>query len=475
MVQQQGMVRVRFAPSPTGHLHLGGLRAVIFNWLYARHLNGKFLLRIEDTDRVRSKQEYVDSILGALAWVKVDYDEDLVIQSERIGEHTKVINELLFQGKAYPCFCGQQEPDETQEDEPEVGYKKYNGKCRNIKPTSEDLKKPHAIRFKVPESVTQITFDDLIRGPITFDSDQLDDFIIARSDGTPMYNFVVVIDDAFMRITHVIRGEEHISNTPKQILLYQACGYPLPSFAHLPLILGPDGKKLSKRDAATAVLDYKKMGYLPDALFNYMVRLGWAHGDQEVFTRQELIEYFSLDAVGKKGAIFDMVKLEWLNGLYMRQTSDQEIMQRIVQDVEPKFKELTVPWNEKELFALIALYKERAKTLRELAQDCIQLRNGPATFSPQELQQWITPTTGQHLALFLQKLDAVDTFTVETISGLIKTFCKELNIKLVNLAQPIRIALTGTSASPSVFELLVLLGKNESKHRLEQLLKVITA
>jgi glutamyl-tRNA synthetase len=467
-MENQHGIRVRFAPSPTGHLHLGGLRAVIFNWLFARHHQGKFLLRIEDTDRTRSKQEYTDSILSSLQWLAIDYDEELVIQSERLPEHTAVINSLLAQGKAYACFCSAQDADEHHDDE-QTMHRKYDGTCRELKPTAQELEKPHAIRFKIPESISTISFDDLIRGNITFERDQLDDFIIARSDGTPMYNFVVVVDDAFMKITHVIRGEEHISNTPKQILLYQACGYTLPAFAHLPLILGSDGKKLSKRDAATAVLDYKKMGYLPDALFNYMVRLGWAHGDQEIFTRQELIQFFSLDAVGKKGAIFDLVKLAWVNTVYMRNTSGQGLLELIERDVEPNFRKRTAQLSNQALLSLIDLYKERVQTVAELATILENLCLPPATFPQAELQQWINPTTAHHLEQFLQKLDAMDTFTVETVSGLIKTFCKELNIKLVTLAQPIRIALTGTSASPSVFELMVILGKDESRRRLKQL------
>ena len=292
-------VRVRFAPSPTGHLHIGGLRAAIFNWLFARHHKGTFLLRIEDTDRERSKQEYTDAILDAFAWMGITSDEPLIIQSERINAHIVVIKKLLEEGKAYRCYCSQEEVLQRHVDAGgDAHFVKYDGKCRFQ--TSQDRVGEHVVRFAIPSSVQHISFDDMIRGPITVASDELDDFIIARSDYSPMYNFVVVVDDAFMKITHVIRGEDHISNTPKQILLYQACGYEIPQFAHAPNILGPSGKKLSKREAAASVLEYRTMGYLPQALCNYLVRLGWSHGDQEVFSEQELIACFSLDAVGKK-------------------------------------------------------------------------------------------------------------------------------------------------------------------------------
>ena len=309
-------IRVRFAPSPTGHLHIGGLRTAFFNWLFARHNNGVFLLRIEDTDVERSTKEYLDSILATFDWVNLPSDEPIVIQSQRIAEHTALIAQLLKEGKAYRCYCSQEQVAERYKGQGSGDeFIKYDGRCRNA---AEQPGVPAAIRFALPAGRTTVAFDDLIRGRVEVGIDQLDDFIIARSDGTPMYNFVVVVDDAHMRISHIIRGEEHISNTPKQLLLYEALGFPVPFFAHTPMILGPDGNKLSKRDAATSVLEYRQEGYLPDALLNYLVRLSWAHGDQEIFTREELISYFTLDHVGKKGAIFDPQKLSWVNSVYMR-------------------------------------------------------------------------------------------------------------------------------------------------------------
>ncbi|GMU19625.1 MAG: hypothetical protein AMXMBFR12_08170 [Candidatus Babeliales bacterium] len=337
-------VRVRFAPSPTGHLHIGGMRSAIFNWLFARHYNGAFLLRIEDTDVERSKKEYTDSILASFAWMHVDWDEPVVIQSERIARHKEVAAQLLAQGKAYYCTCSQEQVVERIKNKPgfDENFIKYDGFCRDKKNNSG------AIRFRIPNNCQAIKWHDLIRDEIRIEPDQLDDFIIVRSDGTPMYNFVVVVDDADMRITHVIRGEEHIANTPKQILLYQACNFKLPEFAHLPMSLGSDGSKLSKRDAATGVFEYKAAGYLPDALFNYLVRLGWAHGDQEIFTKDEMITYFDLAHVGKKGAIFDQQKLDWLNGVYMRDTLDVQLLDIILKDIQPTLLTDLPKWHQKQ-------------------------------------------------------------------------------------------------------------------------------
>jgi glutamyl-tRNA synthetase len=463
------MVRVRFAPSPTGNLHVGGLRAVIFNWLFARNQHGKFLLRIEDTDPVRSKPEYTQAIFDALAWMGIDYDEPAVIQSSRLAEHKKIIERLLAEGKVYRCFCAQS----VENEESEETFKKYPGTCRHKHPTAEEIQQPHVIRFKVPLNKL-IEFQDLIYGRIYFDTAEIDDFVIARTDGTPMYNFVVVVDDAFMRITHIIRGEEHISNTPKQILLYSACGYSLPEFGHLPLILGSDGKKLSKRDAATSVLDYKINGFLPDALFNYLVRLGWSHGDQEVFTRAELIKLFSLEAVGKKGAIFDIKKLEWLNGLYLRQTTDQDILERIVRDIDSTFREKTAVWDDAQLFRLIALYKERAKTLVEIVQEITALVSMPAAYDDEALKLWVTdPAVNNYVVQIIDHLSALESFDATHISDCFKQLSTGFNVKMVALAQPVRIALTGKTTSPGVFDIMAILGKDESLRRIRALQKKV--
>lgn len=467
-------IRVRFAPSPTGHLHIGSVRVAIFNWLFARHHNGVFLLRIEDTDIERSKKEYTDSILASLAWARIDWDEPYVIQTENITVHKQVIEKLLAEGKAYRCYCTH---EEIVARHPEVttiegeAYRKYDGFCRN---RTHDISKPAAIRFKIPADVSTIEFDDLVRGNISISVDQLDDFIIARSDGSPMYNFVVVVDDATMKISHVIRGEDHISNTPKQILLYQACGYAIPKFAHLPMILGADGNRLSKRDAATSVFEYKEKGYLPEALINYLVRLGWAHGDQEIFTKEELISFFSLEHVGKKGAIFDQDKLDWVNGVYMRNTPDERLLEIIVQDIRPTFLTDLPRWDQSQVERLIGIYKQRAKTLLELVHDITALYKAPTQFARADITEWFTATTLDALKEVVPLFQNAQNFTHDALTQLLKDFCKTKNIKLVTLAQPLRIALIGKTSGPGVFDLLEVIGKTEALDRISRCINAVS-
>ncbi len=464
-MNNQSTVRVRFAPSPTGHLHIGGLRTALFNWLFARHNKGAFLLRIEDTDLERSKQEYLDAILHAMTWAKIDYDEDLVIQSSRIEEHKEVIAQLVKEKKAYRCYCMPAEVEARLAiAHADLEHAKYDGYCRNRAVTPDLQNKLFVIRFALPD-VEKITFDDLIRGPVTFNKEQFDDFIIARSDGTPMYNFVVVVDDAFMRITHVIRGEDHISNTPKQIMLYQACGYAIPRFAHLPLILGKSGLPLSKRDAATSVMEYQQLGYLPDALINYLARLGWAHGDQEIFTREELIRYFSLDHVGKKGSVFDMTKLGWVNSMYMRELPDQALLEQI-KEIRPRFEAELSKWNDVQILALIALYKQRTKTIIELADELKSLYERSTPYLVEDISAWVTQVTIEHLKAVANALEDAKDFSLEAVTQTVKDCAKQYDLKIVNLAQPIRIALLGKASGPAVFELIALLGKEETVKRI---------
>ena len=456
-------VRVRFAPSPTGHLHIGSFRTALFNWLYARHNNGTFLVRIEDTDTERSKKAYTDGIMQALNWVGLTADETIVVQSERLERHEEVLKKLLADGHAYKCFCT---PEEVKARAGDTAFIKYDGTCRN---RSDEPDAPFVIRFKIPDEITEVSFDDLIRGGVTVARDQLDDFIIARSDGRPMYNFVVVIDDADMKITQVIRGEDHISNTPKQILLYRACGFTVPQFAHIPLILGPSGDRLSKRDGATSALEYKKMGYLPDALVNYLVRLGWAHGDQEIFSREELVKFFTLKAVGKKGSIFDIEKLNWLNGVYLREMSVQEILQYVTTELDIDIKKRLAGWDEKTISCAIDLYKERTITLRELIDELCLIHDGPAIYTESDIAKWTDGNTKSILQQLSKALQNQETFTVDACKATVKALAKQLDIKMVNIAQPIRIALIGKSSGPGVFDMLALLGKQESVERIARL------
>lgn len=467
-----GAPRVRFAPSPTGHLHIGGLRAALFNWLFARHEKGVFCVRIEDTDAVRSLPEYIDSILQTLSWCNLQPDEPILVQSTRLKEHTESLQKLLQSGQAYYCYCTPEEVAARQKTQQDVDplFAHYDRFCRTRtdKPTG-----PSSIRFAVPLSRKTVTFEDLIRGMVTFHTNLIDDFIIARSDGGPLYNFVVVCDDAYMRITHIIRGEEHLSNTPKQILLYEALGYTLPQFAHVPLILGPDGNKLSKRDAATSVLDYKRDGYLPSALINYLVRLGWSHGDQEIFTQQELIDYFTLDHVGKKGAIFDKEKLDWVNGMHLRTLSNEALYAYIIEHVEPELTQKLSCWNQETIITLIGLYKERVKTVRELVDCLVHLASAPQTYNESDIQIWMTPSCLLYLSYFEKQYAECHDATLVAVNGIAKRICKDFDIKLVSLAQPIRLALVGATVSPGVFELVTLLGKDESLRRIRSLIDLV--
>lgn len=464
-------VRVRFAPSPTGHLHIGGLRTALFNWLFARHHGGAFLLRIEDTDLERSTVEYRDSILHSFAWTQLEYDEEIVTQSERIEEHRKVAQQLIEQGKAYRCFCSLEDVvvRYTLEHKNDEAFVKYDGHCRRRAAQSDDDKKSHVVRFKLPENTTEVSFVDLIKGPISFALDQLDDFIILRSGAYPMYNFVVVVDDAFMRITHVIRGEEHLINTPKQILLYQACGWQLPQFGHLPLILGPSGDKLSKRDGATSVIEYRKEGYLPQALLNYLARLGWSHGDQEIFSFSELIQFFSLENIGTKGAIFDFEKLAWVNSVYIRQATPECLLDAIIKDINSAFISHMPLWSDDTIKNVIALYQERVKTLKSLEKEVLLVYNGASTLDAEDAQKWITKETPGHICELINALQGIDEFMHDNLAHAIKNVATVLNVKLVTLLQPVRLALIGKASGPGVFDLLEVIGKSESLARLTAL------
>jgi glutamyl-tRNA synthetase len=465
-------IRVRFAPSPTGHLHIGGARTAIFNWLFARHNGGKFLVRIEDTDVQRSKKEYVDSILESLEWLQITPDEPILYQMSRIKEHQKAVNVLLENGLAYPCFCEPKDAGQTVQNLERGIVQKYDSYCRNKKYTLEDLKKPHAIRFKLPDQ-RSITFNDLIRGEVTVELDQLDDFVIMRRDKTPTYNFVVVIDDIYMKITHIIRGEDHLSNTHKQILIYQALGEATPKFAHLPLILSPSGGKLSKRDAAVSVVEYKKLGTLPDALINYLVRLGWSHGDQEIFSKQEMIDFFSIEKVGKKGAIFDTKKLFWLNGVYIRKLKYGGFASALSDVNNDKLKTLTKCFEGATVGHAFELYRERATSVVELAGDLIAFANGPSELNVSLIEKWLSSQTKTVLELFLSRVKEMKEVIHETLITLAKNICKEHEIKLVALAQPLRLALTGKIRSPGVFELIELLGFEEVETRVKKLIEIL--
>ncbi len=455
-------IRVRFAPSPTGMLHIGGLRTALFNFLFARHHNGKFLVRIEDTDKERSLPVYTQAIINTLTWCSMAPDEPLVIQSERQAEHLRIAQQLVQEGKAYYCYCT---PEELQKRIAQttiegISYARYDGFCKKFIGQSSD--KPRVIRFLVPANCKQVVIEDAIKGQIVFSADTFDDFILVRSDGAPMYNFVVVLDDAFMQISHIIRGEEHLINTPKQLLLYKACGYMVPTFAHLPLILGPDGTKMSKRDAAANAYDYKERGYLPQALCNYLVRLGWSHGDQEIFSVPEMINAFSLNAISSKGALFDTQKLDWVNSMHIKALSADMLYQYMKEVMQLPLGTTVASWSLRTMYLLIDLYKQRCTTLQALYRELVALHSRPSVYEIAELNH-----EQKQLLESLITILSIQEFTHTNLSHTIKEFCHTQEIKLSDLGPLIRIALTGKKDAPGIYDLMASLGKDETITRLK--------
>ncbi len=465
----QKTVRVRFAPSPTGNLHIGGLRTALFNWLFARHSGGSFLVRIEDTDKERSEKKYVTALLDALAWVGLESDEEIIFQSERQHMYKQVVDTLIAEKKAYRCICTPEEIEARVRGagnlEEHYGYDSF---CKD-RALSDQQGKPFGIRFVIPDGIEKVVVTDLIRGEVVFERNQLDDFVIFRSDGTPMYNFAVVVDDHHSGITHVIRGEEHLPNTPKQMLLYTACQYNLPAFAHIPMILAPDGSKLSKRYGAVDIMSYRNQGFLPDALVNYIVRLGWAYGDQELFSRSEMIASFTLEGVGKKAAIFDIQKLEWMNGVYMREASPAELLRLLSYIPTPADSfEKSDSLSAEQKTETVSLYQSRVKNLIDLANDGTAFFSGPTVYNGEDVQKWTNRlTTPSLLGRALQVLELQSAFEHHEIGAALKGLCDIEGIKLGSLAQPLRIALTGGASSPGVFDLLALLGKEKSIARIK--------
>jgi len=461
------MIRVRFAPSPTGYLHIGGARTALFNWLYARHEGGKFILRIEDTDRSRSTEEYIEAIIEGLRWLKLDWDEGPFRQTDRFDIYRGYIDKLLKEGWAYYCYCSAEELEQRRQEALAEGRPpRYDGRCRDLKePISGRIP---AVRFRVPQE-GQTIVDDLIRGRVVFDNSQLDDLIIMRSDGTPTYNFVVVVDDVDMGITHVIRGDDHLNNTPKQIHIYRALGYDIPRFAHLPMILGSDKTRLSKRHGATSVLAYREMGYLPDALVNYLVRLGWSYGDQEIFTREELIRYFSFDNVGKSPAVFNPEKLLWLNSHYINNTDPEELVELaipfLIRDgVISDANQIDKVW----LARAIKTLKERSRTLVELSNSLRYYIMEYVEYEEKAARKFLNDRSLPYLKELRDGLAEMEDFSASAIEGIFMSIVERYGIRLGDIAQPTRVAITGTTVSPGIFEVLEVVGKEKTIKRLDR-------
>ena len=454
-------VRVRFAPSPTGHLHVGGARTALFNWLFARHHGGAFILRIEDTDRSRSTDENIDFIVDALRWLGLDWDEGPPAagyrQTERFDLYRAHAQQLVAAGRAYYCDCPPAQLEaERKAAEARKETFRYSGRCRARGLTAG------ALRLRIPDTGSTVV-QDLIHGPVVFDHQQLDDWILVRTDGTPTYNFCVVVDDVEMRISHVIRGNDHLSNTPKQVLCYEALGYPVPAFAHVSMILGADRARLSKRHGATSVQAYREQGILPEALVNYLARLGWSHGDQEIFTRAELVERFDIKDVSLSGAVFDQAKLEWLSQEYIKASDGA----RLAALVRPFLAEagLTGP-DDARLAAMLETLRERAKTLREMVEVGRFYFERPASYEEKSRAKLLTAAGAERLGVLIDRLQTMEPFTAPALEALSRELVASMNLKLVDLAQLTRLAVTGRTASPPLFDVLALLGRAEVVARL---------
>jgi len=452
-------VVTRFPPSPTGTLHIGGARTALFNWLFSRHHHGRFVLRIEDTDKARSTKENTEAIIESLRWLGLDWDEGPYFQSQRSHFYHEALETLLSSGNAYYCHCSPEELEEKRKQAIQKGLKpKYDGTCRD-----KGLgKAPGAVvRLKSPLTGST-TFNDLVKGTISIENEQLDDLILQRSDGTFTYNFAVVVDDSKMGVNYVIRGDDHINNTPRQILIYKALGEPIPQYAHLPMILGPDRSPLSKRHGATSVLAYKEMGILPHALLNSLVRLGWSHGDQEKFSTQELIELFSLDHVGKSAGIFNMEKLLDLNGKYIREEDDGNLADLLI----PFLTDLGCSnLNREKVKGAVRTLKPRAKTLVEMAQGALFYFR-EITFEKQVDGKLLRPELLGILEDLLSDLKVAPGFGQKELEEIFSTFLERNQIKLGTVAQPLRVALTGKAVSPGIFEIMEVLGQETVIKRL---------
>lgn len=478
-------VRVRFAPSPTGHLHIGGARTAIYNWAFARHHGGKFILRIEDTDPERSTQENTDAILRAMEWLGLDYDEGPGIegaygpyfQTQRMDTYAAALKKMKAAGTVYPCFCTTEELSAKREkaEREQGGYAGYDGTCRTI-PADEAAARvaagePHVWRLRVPENHTPIEFDDAVRGRCTFPAEVVDDLIVVRSDGTPTYNFAVVCDDANMKITHVLRGDDHLSNTPKQILIYEALGLKPPVFGHLAMIWGPDGKRLSKRHGATSVEEYREQGYLPDAMINYLALLGWSlDGDTTVFDRATLCERFSLEHVSSSPAIFDDEKLSWLNGCYLRDM-DPEAFRELLCDqlvAAGLTTQQAVDANPEWYRAIRPLIFERVKHTTEMTPMVSYLFGDTVKLDSISVEK-VLKKDGAHAAIesVIEKLSSPNlNWETETLENTLRAVPEELGIKAKAVFQPVRVAVCGNMVSPPLFESIELLGRERTLARL---------
>lgn len=459
-------VVTRFAPSPTGFLHIGGARTALFNWLYARHMGGRFLMRIEDTDRARSTPEAVDAIFDGLKWLGLDWDAEPVFQFSRAARHAEVALGLLKDGKAYYCYCSPEELTAMREEQKASGQPmRYDGRWRDRDPSEAPAGVKPVVRLKAPQE-GQTVLNDLVQGEVTVNNAQLDDMVLLRADGTPTYMLSVVVDDHDMGITHVIRGDDHLTNTFRQIQLFKACGWDLPSFSHIPLIHGPDGAKLSKRHGALGAEAYRDMGFLPEAMRNYLLRLGWGRGDEEIISTEQAIEWFDIADVGRAPSRFDMVKLTSLNGHYLRHADDATLRDLIVPRIEAALGITVTDAQKALLLSAMDSLKQRAKTLVDLAESALfYIRPRPLALDEKAAKQM--DADGKAVVAALRdRLSQETAWTRDQLEEVARVFSEEKELKLGKVAQPLRAALSGSTVSPPIFEVMELLGKDESLARL---------
>ena len=461
-------VRTRFAPSPTGSLHIGGVRTALFSWLYARRHGGVYILRIEDTDRERSTEAAVEVILEAFDWLGLEPDEGPFFQSRRFDRYREVADRMLQAGTAYRCYCTPEELAEMRAQQTARGEKpRYDGRCRaRVEPRAGVTP---VVRFRNPDT-GQVVVDDLVHGRVVFENAELDDFVLLRSDGTPTYHFGVVVDDSDMRITHVIRGDDHLNNTPRHINLFRSLGYEPPRFAHIPMIAGPDGAKLSKRHGAVSALEYRELGYLPDAVLNYLARLGWSHGDQEIFSRDELVRLFDLGAVQRSAARFDLEKLNWLNQHYIKETP----IDRLAAELAPHLAAVGVNGAPPERVAAVAdAFRERAKTLRDMAEKARVYLSDEIAYEPKAVQKQLQPAAEPLLSALRAALTALPAWTAEATQGVVEQVATAAGVGLGKVAQPLRVALTGDVSSPGIGTTLELVGRERALTRIDRALDLI--
>lgn len=461
-------VRTRFAPSPTGYLHVGGARTALFSWLYAKRTNGQFILRIEDTDRERSTDESVQAIFDGMEWLGLTHDEGPFFQTDRFPRYKDIIQQLLEQGDAYHCYCSVEEVEAMREEQRANKQKpRYNGRCRHQTEPREGVKP--VVRFKNPEQ-GEVVFDDLVRGTISISNTELDDLIIARSDGTPTYNLTVVVDDIDMNMSHIIRGDDHINNTPRQINIMQALGAQIPSFAHVPMILGDDGARLSKRHGAVSVMQYRDEGFLPEALLNYLVRLGWSHGDQELFSREEMIELFDIKDVNRTASAFNTEKLLWINQQYIMNAKPERLVEPLAQQLKTLGYDVD---NGPDLIEIVKTQQERAKTLKEMAEKSSLFYQDYEEFDEKAAKKNLKAAALEPLETMLAKFEALNDWTKEPLHQVVIGTAEALELKLGKVAQPLRVALSGTSVSPAIDATLFILGKETTLKNIQKAIEHI--